>query len=245
MSELFILALLVIFFSTLVRSAFGFGDALLAMPLLALLMPVKTAAPVVAMISITVAVYILIGNFRKVEFKSLWVLIVSSILGIPAGLIYLKDTADELVKIVLGVMLMLFALFKLLKPGLIELKSAKSAPVFGFVSGILGGAYNTNGPPVIIYGTLRAWPPDKFRAILQGFFLPVNIFIIIGHYAAGLWTEKAVYLFLWSFPVMAAAILLGSYINKKIPSEKFTKYIYILLFFIGLYLCVNVIFFYN
>ncbi len=41
--------------ATVIRSAFGFGEALVAVPLLALLIPVEVAAPVAVLVSITVA----------------------------------------------------------------------------------------------------------------------------------------------------------------------------------------------
>ena len=47
---------------------------------------------------------------------------------------------------------------------------------FGFFAGILGGAYNTNGPPVVIYGSLRKWSPATFRATLQGYFFMAAFF---------------------------------------------------------------------
>ena len=37
--------IVVVFLATLVRSAFGFGEALVAVPLLALFMPVRVAVP--------------------------------------------------------------------------------------------------------------------------------------------------------------------------------------------------------
>jgi len=42
--------------ATLIRSAFGFGEALIAVPLLALLIPVEVVAPTAALISITAAI---------------------------------------------------------------------------------------------------------------------------------------------------------------------------------------------
>ena len=42
------------------RSAFGFGEALVAVPLLALVMPVTVAAPIAALVSITVAAIVVI-----------------------------------------------------------------------------------------------------------------------------------------------------------------------------------------
>ena len=50
----------VIFIATLIRSAFGFGEALVAVPLLALLIPVEVAAPLAVLVSITVAAVIVL-----------------------------------------------------------------------------------------------------------------------------------------------------------------------------------------
>ena len=46
--------LAVLFFATFIRSALGFGEALVAVPLLALAMPVQVAAPLAVLVSITV-----------------------------------------------------------------------------------------------------------------------------------------------------------------------------------------------
>ncbi len=56
----------VVFLATLIRLALGFGEALIAVPLLALLMPVEVAAPPAALVSITVAV-VVIGITLLVE----------------------------------------------------------------------------------------------------------------------------------------------------------------------------------
>ena len=51
----------------------------------------------------------------------------------------------------------------------------------GFCSGILGGAYGMNGPPLAVYGSLRRWSPQHFRATLQGYFLPASIIGMAGY----------------------------------------------------------------
>ena len=98
---------------------------------------------------------------------------------------------------------------------------------------MLGGAYNTNGPPIIIYGTLREWTPQKFRILLQGIFLPTNLMIIIFHGIAGLWTTTVFEYFFVSLPVIFIAILIGRKLNRIIPKEKFVKYVYTFLIIIG------------
>lgn len=240
-SIIFILSIL--FFSSLIRSTFGFGDALIAMPLLTLAVGINTATPLIALIASVIASVILFQTWRNIDFKNILTLIIFSVIGIPLGVLFLKGSAESLVKIILSVVLILFATYKLFKPNLMKLRSNKLAFAFGLLGGILGGAYNTNGPPIIIYGTLRGWESGKFREILQGIFLPTNIFIALSHGIAGMWTSEVFLYFIYSIPVVVIALLLGTYLNRKIPSDKFSKYIYILLIAIGLYLGIRTVFF--
>ena len=93
----------IVFLSILIRSTFGFGEALIAMPLLALIIDLKTAAPLVAIIAGTATFIILITNWHRVQFHSAWRLVVSSLAGIPLGLIFLKGTFDVMMKIILAI----------------------------------------------------------------------------------------------------------------------------------------------
>ncbi len=241
MDHTFILVLSVIFIAALSRSTFGFGDALIAMPLLALFISIKTATPVVAVMGMTISIAILYGDWRQISLKSIWQLVLFSIIGIPVGLLFLKGAAEDIVKISLAIVLIVFGAYKLIRPDLFILKTRKTSFVFGLISGILGGAYNTNGPPIIIYGTLRKWKPERFRAILQGVFFPTNFFIIIGHGFAGLWTTEVWHLMLFSFPVIFLAIIVGNKLNKIIPAARFIRYVYLFLIIIGFVLIFNTV----
>src|SRR5690242_6547797 len=90
--------LAVIFLATLIRSAFGFGEALLAVPLLALLMPVEVAAPLAVLVSITVAVVIVLEDWHRIHFGRAWRLVLSTLFGIPLGLLLLTTVAEAVVK---------------------------------------------------------------------------------------------------------------------------------------------------
>ncbi|MGA2296145.1 MAG: sulfite exporter TauE/SafE family protein [FCB group bacterium] len=236
---IFFIVLIIIFLSSLIRSTFGFGDALIAMPLLVMFIDIKIATPVVALIACIIASVILFYNWGKIDFRRIYTLIIFSIIGIPIGLIYLKDTNDFIIKIILAISIISFSVYKLFDLDKLQLKTDKSSFLFGIIAGILGGAYNTNGPPIIIYGTLRKWESEKFRDMLQGIFLPTNIFIVAGHGIAGLWTKEVFIYFLWSLPVVIIGIILGNKLNKIIPAEKFNKYIHIILIIIGIVLLVN------
>jgi uncharacterized membrane protein YfcA len=223
----------ILFASTLVRSAVGFGDALLAMPLLALLVGVRVATPVVAFAASTIAVTILLWHWRSVDVRSTWRLVVSSLAGIPFGLLLLKFAPEAYVKGALGALLVLYGLYGLLAPRMPAARGEGLAYVFGFVAGVLGGAYNTNGPPVVVYGALRRWPPEHFRATLQGCFLVTGLMILIGHGVAGLWTPLVLRLYLLSLPGVLLAVFLGARLNRRIPREAFGRVLYAFLVVMG------------
>lgn len=240
--QLILPVLIILFFSTFIRSTFGFGDALIAMPLLALVIDIKLATPIVAFISSIIALYIFIGNRNKIKFSEIKKIILPTLIGIPIGVIYLKNTDEIIIKLILAIVLILFSLFKLISKKEFKPINVNYSYFFGFVSGLLGGAYNTNGPPLIIFGTLRNWSAASFRATLQGIFLPVNIFIIINHGLSGLWNETVIKLFLYSLPIIIISTILGGYFHKRIPTEKFNKIIYLMLTLIAIVLIYSIIF---
>lgn len=228
----------VLFLSTFIRSTFGFGDALIAMPLLALVVGIKIATPLVAFAATTIAATILLNSWRDADMRAAWRLIVSSIAGIPFGLWVLNVAPEGVVKAILGVILILFGLYNLIQPRMTALESNKWAFALGFAGGVLGGAYNTNGPPVVLYGTLRRWPPARFRATLQGYFLPTGFFILLGHGLGGLWTTQVLQLFAIALIPILLAIFAGKKINEHINPSRFERLIYAVLIIFGVLLIV-------
>jgi uncharacterized membrane protein YfcA len=227
--------LAVLFFATFIRSALGFGEALIAVPLLALSMPVQVAAPLAVLVSITVAVVVVIQDWRQVHFRSAGWLVLSTLFGIPLGLLLLKTVPESVVKSILGAFIIAFALYSLTgrKP---ELHNDRLAPLFGFTAGILGGAYGMNGPPLVVYGVLRRWQPAQFRATLQGYFLIASIVGMAGYAATGLWTRTVSNYFLLSLPLALIAVFLGHAIHRRLSSSRFLVCVNIGLAVIGVLL---------
>ena len=212
--------LAVLFLATFIRSALGFGEALVAVPLLALTLPVQVAAPLAVLVSITVAVVVVIQDWRSVHVRSAGWLVLSTLFGIPLGLLLLKTVPESIVKGILGAFIIAFALYSLAgrKP---ELHSDRLAPLFGFAAGILGGAYGMNGPPLVVYGVLRRWQPAQFRATLQGYFLIASIVGMAGYALTGLWTRAVSAYFLLSLPLALIAIFLGHAAHRRLSSARF------------------------
>jgi uncharacterized protein len=229
-----IAVLTILFVSTLVRAVFGFGNALIAMPILAMTaIGMKTATPLIALIAAILSLAILVKDWRIIDLKCTWRLLIGTLPGIPLGLLLLKGPYENTGKIILALVIMGFSLYCLFRPRLFSLKRKWAAYPFGFLAGILGGAYNSNGPPIVIYGTLSKWPPDCFRANLQGYFFPANVIIIFSHGLGGLWTPTVGWYFLLSLPAVMLSVWIGNHLNRMIPQGEFDRYIHIILILVG------------
>lgn len=224
---------------TIVRSTFGFGEALVAVPLLALVIPVQVAVPVAVLASIAVAFTVVLQDWRHVQVRSAGRLVFSTLFGVPLGLVLLKIVHESVLKGVLAAMILAFSGYFLSRSEGLELRDDRFAWIFGFTAGVFGGAYGINGPPLAVYGSLRGWSPAKFRATLQGYFLPASIAGMCGYFLAGLWTHTVDWFFLWSLPSIATGTLIGHFINRRLKARQFLRYLHVGLCLIGLVLLVQ------
>lgn len=225
-TTLYVLA--VILLATLIRSTFGFGEALVAVPLLALRIPVAVAAPVAVLVSVSVAGLIVAQDWRHIELRSASWLIASALLGIPLGLLLLTRASDHIVRLLLGLVIVGFSLYSISARTTLHLEADRLAWLLGagFCSGILGGAYGMNGPPLAIYGALRRWSPQRFRATLQGYFLAASLAGLAGYAAVGLWRPPVTRYFLLSLPCVFVGVVAGRWLNSRLRGDGFFRVVY-------------------
>jgi hypothetical protein len=210
-------------------------------PLLAFWFPLREAVPLALLFSITVASVVIVHDWKKIHFASATWLVLASLPGLPVGMLLLTEGHPALVKAVLGALIVAFSLWSL---------SARRAPATradsrrllvacGFCAGVLGGAYAMNGPPLILYGALRRWPAQQFRATLQAYFLPAGLLVSAGYWVSGLWVPEVFRLYLISLPALIPAMVLGTMINRRLRGDAFLKIVYVGLVIIGVVLVVQ------
>ena len=231
----------IIFVGSLVRSTLGFGEALIAMPLLAFVIPSQMAAPLVAVVSSFNAILILYREWRQLSFRETGLLTIFALTGIPVGMWLLSTGSESAIKVLLAIVVIGFALWSLSRHKTIRILPAGWAPAFGLVAGILGGAYNTAGPPLVIFGTLRQWPAESFRANLQSYFLLGGTTVLAIHIYRGAVTPDVIRLTAMCLPLTVVAALIGHRLTKSVSTEQFIRVVHVCLFLIGTLLLVTVV----
>ncbi len=224
----------IVFFAAIVQTLSGFGFALIVMPLVTLMMGFQTAAPLVAMVAVIITSINFIRYRSAVNLGELARLGIACVLGIPLGVWSLAQVSETIINPMLGAVLTAYALYSLARPSLPALRARGWTYVAGFTAGCLGGAYNVPGPPVILYGRLRGWPKDEFRAVLQALFLLNSLLVTAAHFAAHHVTAETVSLFAYAVPGLLLGIFTGSRIDIKLSHERFRLFVNILLLLLGI-----------
>lgn len=223
-----------IFFGVFTQTLTGFGSALVTMSILPSLLGISVASPLVALMAITLEAILLIRYRGAINFGAVWRLSAAAIIAIPIGLTAIRAISEDLVLTILGAVLVIYSLYALITPKLPELKQPAWAFGFGFVGGLLSGAYNVAGPAAVIYGNCRGWQPDEFRSNLQAFFLLNDLTVVISHGLAGnlkpiVWAN-----YLIALPAILLGIFVGLKIDRHLNAVTFRKIVLILLIVMGL-----------
>jgi len=227
---LFVVALLAAF----TQSLTGFGSALVSMAVLPGLIGIRTAAPLVALITVTIDGVLLARYRQALNLRAIWRLVAALVLGVPLGILVLRRVEERFVLAILGAVIAGYALYALLSPRLPRLEHPAWAYGFGFIAGVLGGAYNTSGPPVVIFGNCQRWPPSEFKGNLQGFFLVNDLLVIAGHALSQNLTPLVLRDYLIVLPALIVGLFVGGWLDRRLDPGLFRKIVLVLLVVMGL-----------
>ena len=169
----------VVFVASLIRATFGFGEALVAVPLLALWIPVQQAAPLAVLLSITIAAIVVAQDWRRIHFRSAGGLLLASAPGTVCGLLLLRFVAPSTIRVALAAFLLVYCFWSLLRHDRASEPSHSSLVLLfcGFSAGVLGGVSAViglhlwcplpTGKAIVVSGP--AWAAaDRFRAVIHG-----------------------------------------------------------------------------
>ena len=105
---------------------------------------------------------------------------------------------------------------------------------FGVLAGILNGALNEGGPPVVVFFALRRWDKDKVKVALQAFFVSMSITTLLAQAFHGLIQQRHLYFDLVGLPAAAAGIKAGTVVYSQFDTKGFADVVVMSLLVTGI-----------
>lgn len=219
--------------AALVNSLAGFGIALLAMPLLIGPIGLKTAAPLIGLVGIILRLLSVYLEGVSIDFRQIRWMVLGGLMAVPIGVAMIDRVDERFLKLLLGIILVGYVTYRLLKRTEFRPIPNRFGFIFGFLGGLFGGAFNTSGPPVIIYSDSQQWRPEVFKVHLQTYFLCNATIGIFSHYAAGNYTNEVFYYVAYAIPVLIGGTFLGRWLNRFVGPQVFKATVLTLLVVLG------------
>lgn len=214
----------VVFAAYFVRGIAGFGSALVAVPLLALVLPVPLVVPIIVLLDYVGSLSHGIGNFRHIRWGDLWPLIPFTLSGVLTALYLLQQLEPGLLTKALGGFVIAYAVYSLLP--LAPLRGGRIwALPLGFLAGLVGTVFGTGGPFTVIYLTLRQLDKTAFRGTIAMIFILDGGMRLTGFTAAGLYSGKSLLLAGCALPLLALGMYLGGHIHTSLSRQAFVRII--------------------
>ncbi|MEP6836798.1 MAG: sulfite exporter TauE/SafE family protein [Bradyrhizobium sp.] len=201
--------------------------------------PIQTAA-LIAGYGLLTQGYGILKLRHALNWRNIWPLVLGTAIGIPIGVRLLTYTNPAYLRLGVGILLMLYATYSLVRPAFKPLKIGVAADiVIGFFNGLLGGLTGLGGVISTISCQLRGWSKDMQRAVFQPVLLAAFVIISISLGASGAVTLETAKLYGIGLPFMMAGIWSGFRLYGKIDDETFRKVVLTLLLFAGASLIVS------
>ena len=223
------MATAIIMLAYIVRGITGFGSGLIAIPLLALMLPLTIVVPMVGLLDYIASLTHGFSQRKEIQWGEIKPLLPFTIIGVITALYLFKQTDVELLTTVLGVFVLLYALYSLSghqPQGHTRKIWAAPAAIFG---GLVGTLFGTGGPFYVIYLQLRGLAKTPFRATIATIFLLDGASRIVGYTITGFYTQDTLILMLAGLPLMLLAMYIGEHIHTNISQNTFKKAIGVVL----------------
>ena len=228
--EHYLFAAVIILIAYFIRGIAGFGSGLIAVPLLALFLPLTLVVPLILLLDFTASLVVSGLNLERVKWREILWLIPFSITGVIVGSQLLVGLPATPMLIALALFVFVFAIRILLNIHGDKLASTLWAIPSGFIGGMVGSLFGTGGPPYIIYLTHRIHDKSLLRATLSALFFLDGILRMISFFATGLLLSQLVW---WSalgaLPIMLASLYAGGHVHTGFSQTQMTRFIGILL----------------
>jgi len=217
--EIVVFAPLIIVGAYVIFAITGFGSTLIAVPLLAHVLPLKFVIPVVVALDCVSSIRMgvkLRANVYKTEILPLLPFMIAGMLG---GVFFLLRVPASVLLGTLGTLVMLFGISYAAKRGGVMRLARWTAAPLGLFAGTASSAFGVGGPIYVFFLTGRGATPDQIRATMPVIFIFTTIARIALFAAAGLFTVEVLVTSALLLPVMALGLYAGNRLHLNLARE--------------------------
>lgn len=217
-----------------VQGSVGFGFGLVSMGILPLFLPLRDAVITVSVCA-TLMNAILVWRLREHAHRpEIQPLLLGAALGVPVGVWLLVSLDARWLLLTVGIALVSYALWGLLsRSGLVERGTPRLGYLVGVAGGLLGGATGTSGPPMVVYVSWRGLSKEVAAATLQGVFLAIGIFQLLGFWVGDVFHRTAVLTATSGIPASVVGVALGQVLFRRMSGLLFRRVVLVGLVVLG------------
>ncbi|MGD9795033.1 MAG: TSUP family transporter [Acidimicrobiia bacterium] len=157
----------------------GFGFAIVCSPVFALAVGAHDGVRLVNMLGVGMSAVSLMAWRREVSWRDVLGLLVPAMFGVACGAIVVRQLDNQVLMTVAGVLVLLAAAAIASGLRIARLRGGFGTSVAGATSGIMNVIGGVSGPAVAIYAINAGWPPTRFRATVQAYFLALNLASVV------------------------------------------------------------------
>ena len=180
------LALGAVFFAAVVRGTTGFGFALVLAPVLLLLLEPKSVVVIDLLLGLLSNVFVVATSLRSVRWRWLTPMLVGVVLGIPLGVFTISVISPSALKVMIGVVVLVFAVPLALGFTRAFRREKPVAGLAGFAGGFLASSTSLGGPPVVLFMHNQDWRKEAIHPSLAACFLLTTSGSLVGLLISGL-----------------------------------------------------------
>jgi len=237
--SLWLLGAVVIAAACFVQGLAGFGIGLVSLAFLPFLMSPQHAIVLITIYAAVFIVIIFIPLRRDFTMQGMTELMAGTILATPAGVWLLAALSPDLLKRLIGLVLLAIVALEWLGLYPERLRGRGWGFGAGLVAGVLGGAIGTPGPPVILYAAAQDWSTRTVKANIQAFLIVNQAVILVGYWWAGL-LDREVWRLTWLYAVPAViGLVAGMFLFTRLDRARFRQVVFAVLFISGLVLLIR------
>jgi uncharacterized membrane protein YfcA len=213
----------------------GFGSALLSIPLLALLLPVKTVVPLVLIVDFVATAATGLRFRQDVDLAEIKPLVPWMLIGLIAGISLLVELPSRWVLVALGLFVLGYAMYSLASRTRQPSHSRWWSIPAGLIGGVVSGMVGVGGPVYVIYLSGRLREPARLRASLSTTFSVNTAARLALFLVAGLLFDKILWLAAAGLlPFMAFGLVIGHRIHVRLTHAQIARFVSVMLLLSGL-----------